>query len=77
MTNCLPLGPCMGLSVAFEIWYELPLGHVQYIDGLVQERRNSSANALELHLSCTNPSTLWLAPQSIFNLADHKIGQAI
>ena len=26
-------------------------------DGLVQERRNSIANALELHLSCTNPST--------------------
>ena len=26
------------------------------IDGLVQERRNSIANTLELHLSCTNPS---------------------
>ena len=26
------------------------------IDGLVQERRNSIANALELCLSCTNPS---------------------
>ena len=25
------------------------------IEGLVQERRNSSANALELRLSCTNP----------------------
>ena len=25
------------------------------IDGLMQERRNSIANALELHLSCTNP----------------------
>ena len=24
-------------------------------DGLVQERRNSIANALELRLSCTNP----------------------
>ena len=29
-----------------------------YIDGLVQERRNSSANALELRLSYTNPS-IW------------------
>ena len=29
-----------------------------YIDGLVQERRNSIANALELRLSCTNPS-IW------------------
>ena len=29
---------------------------VQYdIDGLVQERCNSIANALELHVSCTNP----------------------
>ena len=26
------------------------------IDGLVQERRNSIAKALELRLSCTNPS---------------------
>ena len=26
------------------------------IDGLVQERRNSIANALELRLSCTKPS---------------------
>ena len=35
-----------------------------YIDGWVQERRNSIANALELRLSCTNPMTssdhLWL-----------------
>ena len=28
----------------------------QHIDGLMQERRNSIANALELRLSCTNPS---------------------
>ena len=27
-----------------------------YFDGLVQERPNSIANALELCLSCTNPS---------------------
>ena len=26
------------------------------IDGLLQERRNSSALAMELRLSCTNPS---------------------
>ena len=30
--------------------------HWGYIDGLVQERCNSIANALELRLSCTNPS---------------------
>ena len=28
----------------------------EYIDGLVQERRNSVANALGLHFSCINPS---------------------
>ena len=31
------------------LWYQ--------IGGLVQERYNSSALAMELHLSCTNPST--------------------
>ena len=28
---------------------------VIHIDGLVQERRNSSATAMEFRLSCTNP----------------------
>ena len=32
------------------------LRRTQYIDGLAQERCNSIANVLELHLSCTNPS---------------------
>ena len=32
--------------------------HFLHIDGLVQERRNPSANAMELHFSCTNPS-IW------------------
>ena len=30
--------------------------HLPCIDGLVKERRNSSALAMELRLSCTNPS---------------------
>ena len=30
--------------------------YILYIDGLVQDRRNSSASAMELRLSCTNPS---------------------
>ena len=30
-----------------------------HIDGLVQERRNSSALTMELRLSCTNPSIWW------------------
>ena len=29
-----------------------------HIDGLVQERRNSSTLAMELRISCTNPSIL-------------------
>ena len=29
---------------------------ILYIDGLMQERHNSSALAMELRLSCTNPS---------------------
>ena len=32
-----------------------PIMALHYIDGLMQERCNSIANALELHLSCTNP----------------------
>ena len=35
------------------MYAELPLYH---IDGLVQERRNSSALAMELHVSCTDAS---------------------
>ena len=33
-------------------------GQIYDIDGWMQERRNSIANALELRLSCTNPSML-------------------
>ena len=33
---------------------------VVYIDGLGQERRNSSASAMELRVSCTNPSILFI-----------------
>ena len=33
---------------------QFSLKYSQQIDGLVQERRNSIANALELRLSCTN-----------------------
>ena len=36
-----------------------------YINGLVQERRNSSALAMELRLSCTNPSIWYIKCQSM------------
>ena len=39
----------------------------QHVDGLVQERSNSIANTLELHLSCTNPSLLPLKFDEIFH----------
>ena len=48
----------------FKVWVALNLTlpifmHAWWfygVDGLVQERRNSISNALELRLSCTNPS---------------------
>ena len=40
-------------------------------DGLVQERCNSSALAMELHLSCTNPST-WDISQGHFSPKDSQ-----
>ena len=44
-----------------------------HIDGLVQERRNSSALAMELHISCTNP--LISAAQGWTNDPVQKHGQ--
>ena len=41
---------------ATEMWANEEFIKENHIDGLVQERRNSIANALEIRLSCTNPS---------------------
>ena len=38
------------------LWLCVYLADLFYIDGSMQERRNSIANTLELRLSCTNPS---------------------
>ena len=44
-------------------WIYWVLGLVRPLDGLVQERCNSSALAMELRLSCANPSTsYWTVP---------------
>ena len=40
-----------------------------YIDGLVQERCNSSVLALELRLSCTNPMIQSCLPITYFSVA--------
>ena len=50
---------CLDLTCYFRwTWWHAVhrLNHHWYINGLVQERRNSSALAMELRLSCTNPS---------------------
>ena len=52
-------GPLWGESsplIAIISWFSNTLYYGMGIDGLVQGRHNSIANALELHLSCTNPS---------------------
>ena len=41
-----------------------------YINGLVQERRNSIANALEVRLSCTKPS-IWELVQALTTPNSH------
>ena len=52
-------------------YFYLSLSH--WIDGLVQKRRNSIANALELRLSCTNP---WKRSWSILHLI-HLMNAAV
>ena len=48
--------PLLDGALMAEIWYHGGVNNVHHdIDGLVQERRNSSALALELRLSCINP----------------------
>ena len=37
------------------LWFESSRSSDAYMDGLVQERRNSTVLAMELHLSCINP----------------------
>ena len=47
----------------------------RFIDGLVQERRNSNADAVELRISCANPSICYLAPlvsESLFRRRSKK-----
>ena len=51
----------MGFILLFVIfidfnYHEVYAWYIHQFDGLLQERRNSIANALELRLSCTNPS---------------------
>ena len=54
------------LAHLYITWQNFPSRGIDgYIDGSVQERRNSIANALELRLSCTNPSIYPYGPRII------------
>ena len=62
VVGCKWLTPVMSVYFCFSF----PLCFVGFpppfpvrFDGIMQERRNSIANALELRLSCTNPSILF------------------
>ena len=47
-----------------------------HIDGLVWERRKSSALAMEIRLSCTNPSIYTNVPTSVHNRT-HNMGSYV
>ena len=48
--------------------------YVHHIDGLEQERRNCIALAIELHLSCSNPSIGGLVPLVSCNNIMESVG---
>ena len=51
-------GLCNSLQYWAPVWYSKDLQRLDNIGGFVQERRNFSALAMGLRLSCTNPS-IW------------------
>ena len=58
------------------VWWTMKvfrLHCIQYIDGLVQERRNSIAIAVELRLSCTNTSIFSIC--WVFCHVNNNLGQ--
>ena len=61
----------------FAVWFICPIAFILNIYGLMQERCNSSALALELHLSCINPSIYVLfhfCVHCIYNPIPLKLG---
>ena len=54
--------------------YHLNYDNISYIDGLVQERRNSSAKTLGLRLSCTNPF-IWSRNINREKIMNHRRSQ--
>ena len=63
-------GILLRLQLVDVLWYQY------HINGLVQERHNSTANALELRLSCTKPLTFFVYFLTKFQVErDAKIGK--
>ena len=58
ITSCVNNSPLVGKYMWGEHYVNIisDFHFKQHVNGLVQERRNSSALAIELSLSCTNPS---------------------
>ena len=56
--NEVNIGLSNGLVQLTITWANVDPDLCHHMDGLMQERSNSTANALELRLSCINPS-IW------------------
>ena len=57
LTQCIFNNVLQNKDIWTQGYFLIYFGYQDNIDGLVPERRNSIANALELRLSCTNLST--------------------
>ena len=55
----LCLVKCRWVGKRGALWLEFIFDIYDHVDGLMQERCNSIANAPELRLSCINPSMWW------------------
>ena len=73
MSNPNVFSKCRQLEEAFQWTVEIFISR-DLSDGLVQERRNSIADALELRLSCTNPSSWCSCDVAVMILCISKIG---
>ena len=64
---------CRLLSPTHCNYCRLALSHHLYVNRLVQERRNSIANAMELCLSCTNPSMYSCITWCLYNSSEYDM----
>ena len=64
---------CRQGKYVYQVVPRITLGCDWYINGLLQERRNSIANAMELSLSCTNPLTCTCVPEAVIKGRDNSL----